>query len=439
MQRKKYRITALLACLFLLLTGISAQYKVTGGSKTPLLAVDDTRNRIQVYLVYGTDGVEISYTSASASHQWYRYQTRALDAEKTTASQQGTTSMIRGVEDGYGYYVQTEGQLTTYIWIIDYSRHAFNITSLQASGGNNPCSTFRLTGATTLDALSYQTPNGVATPVDRTFDVTYTSLKWDEQQRSFSREEVARTVTGDPFAFTYKAPLCDTPVRLSGDSFARYFGVEKSALSDEYQAVALEVHADTTLLSADVSGASGESGELSAPAQIRFAAYANDPVAAIYIWKIYKKSTDSSEDELLLRFTSEEIEYEFTQAGSYYAELEVSDRSKTCSDASNRFDLTISEYTITIPNAFSPGTTPGINDEFRITYKSIYNFKGWIFNRWGSELFYWTDPSQGWDGKSGGKYVTPGVYFYVMEFEGSDGKKHKKSGDINILRSKTTE
>ena len=38
--------------------------------------------------------------------------------------------------------------------------------------------------------------------------------------------------------------------------------------------------------------------------------------------------------------------------------------------------------------------------------------------------------------KKGGKYVAPGVYFYVIEAEGSDGKKYKKKGDINILRPK---
>lgn len=46
-------------------------------------------------------------------------------------------------------------------------------------------------------------------------------------------------------------------------------------------------------------------------------------------------------------------------------------------------------------------------------------FKAWIFNRWGLQMYYWTDPAQGWDGKKGGKYVQPGVYFYVIEAEGS--------------------
>ena len=52
-------------------------------------------------------------------------------------------------------------------------------------------------------------------------------------------------------------------------------------------------------------------------------------------------------------------------------------------------------------------------------------------------MYYWKDPSKGWDGKKGGKYVPHGVYFYVIEATGSDGKPIKKKGSINIFRSKS--
>ena len=34
----------------------------------------------------------------------------------------------------------------------------------------------------------------------------------------------------------------------------------------------------------------------------------------------------------------------------------------------------------------------------------------------------------------GDKPVRPGVYYYVIQATGADGKKYKKSGDINIIR-----
>jgi len=178
---------------------------------------------------------------------------------------------------------------------------------------------------------------------------------------------------------------------------------------------------------------SGDDG-LSAPVSVHFKAYVNDPVASLLVWKIYK---DTEEDNPLIRYTGDEVDYTFREAGTFTALLEVSDRSGTCTDNSNTFSFKIVESFLDVPNAFSPGTTPGINDEFRVAYKSIVDYKIWIFNRWGVEMYHSTNPGEGWDGKKSGKYVAPGVYFYVIEAKGSDGVKHNKKGSINILRPKT--
>lgn len=67
---------------------------------------------------------------------------------------------------------------------------------------------------------------------------------------------------------------------------------------------------------------------LSAPVTIRFTAYANEPVASLYIWKIYK--TEEGADNALIRFTEPEVEYTFSEYGKYTAEVEVSDRTGKC-------------------------------------------------------------------------------------------------------------
>lgn len=435
MYRKRLRLLFITICIFCILPGIYAQYTVAGRGKTPLMAYNNTPHRIQVYLVYGTSDAEISYTSSSTSHKWYRYKGKALEAEAISSRQNGNTSTVINIEDGYGYFVEEPGQMKSYIWIIDYSRYAFDVGSLRVAETNNQCSSFMLTGEANISPLIYYTPNGEQARLNRSFEVSYSTLVWMEDRSSFSREEVTEKVEGDPFARSYNAPLCDTHIRLSGDLFARHFGVEKSAQADDYAAIALEVHADTVITTTDAPNMNGDEG-LSAPASISFRAIANEPVAALYIWTIYRVRPESEENEMLIRYTGNEVEYTFTSAGEYYAELEVADRSTSCTDAGNNFSFTVSDYYIDIPNVFTPGSTPDINDEFRIAYKSIYNFKGWIFNKWGAQLFHWTDPSQGWDGKKNGKYVAPGAYYYIMEFEGSDGKKHKRSGDINILRPK---
>ena len=107
-----------------------------------------------------------------------------------------------------------------------------------------------------------------------------------------------------------------------------------------------------------------------------------------------------------------------------------------CESYSKTFTISIGESRLEEPNIFSPGSSPGINDEWKVAYQSITSFKCWIFNKWGVQVFYFDDPSKGWDGKYKGKYVDPGVYYYVIEAKGADGVSYKHKGDINILRSK---
>ena len=69
-------------------------------------------------------------------------------------------------------------------------------------------------------------------------------------------------------------------------------------------------------------------------------------------------------------------------------------------------------------------------------YKSLIKFNAYIFNRWGQQLYHWglSEIDGGWDGSYKGKQVKDGVYFVVIEAEGSDGIKYKHKGDITILR-----
>jgi len=438
MQVKKYRKPGVLLCFLCLSLACFAQYTVRGGEGTPLKVLEDKLNRIEVWLVYGMEGVEISYSSTSTSHKWYRYKSRILENELITGGDQnGTTSTISNLEEGYGYFVEQESIPTSYcVWLIDYSKYIYNVNHLEVVS-SNPCSFITLSGDQAIQNMIYYNPGGIPATLERSFDISYNTLEWNESNQVFNNKHVETTVP-DPYKSNLlAAPLCDTYFQLKGDAFATHFGKGKTVTTDTYSAVKVEAHADTTLVIDDYPGGNTGGDGLSAPATISFRAIANDPVAAFYLWIIYRSEDENGANNPLIRYAGEEVEYTFREAGKYKAVLEVSDRTSTCSDTSVEYDIDISDSWIEIPNAFSPGTTPGINDIFRVGYKSITKFKGWIFNRWGVQMFHWTDPAQGWDGKKGGKYVQPGVYFYVIEAEGSDGKKYKKSGDINILRSKT--
>ncbi|MDR2120775.1 MAG: gliding motility-associated C-terminal domain-containing protein [Tannerella sp.] len=413
---------------------VCAQYEVGGGKGEPLLAADNTLHRIRVYLVNGTEGLTLRYTSATSSHRWFRYATRASEAEPVSASRQGNTSTVDHPETGYGYFVQ-DGEnyaMSDFIWIIDYAEYPVQIRNLHAGESGDPCIALRLNGEDATAPLTYRTPGGTETVLRRSYEVSYMTQVWHENSRAFMSVMRIDTLEGDPLGRSLAPPLEDTEIQLSGDLFARHFGMEKTFSTNLYQAVALEVHADTTTLTDGGTNMQADGNAILAPAHVRFAAHANTPAASLFIWQIYR--SDDTEKPLV-RFTGAEVEYTFALAGDYIVRLEVSDRTGACTNTEHTYNISVTETVVLVPNAFTPEGSPGVNDEFKIVYKSVSRFRCTIFNRWGAELFRWTDPSKGWDGKYRGKLVPAGAYFYVIEYTGTDGKTHKKTGDINVIRS----
>ncbi|MCD7977767.1 MAG: gliding motility-associated C-terminal domain-containing protein [Tannerellaceae bacterium] len=420
--------------MLLIFVGVQAQYTVKDSKNTPLLAKDDTSNRIQVYLVYGTGNVEISYTSNSTNHQWYRYKTKALEEEPISSVQHGTTSTVQAVEEDYGYFVKEDGVLSRYVWIIDYSKYEANLSSVEVDDRGDPCRAVYLKGGENMPSLSYRTPSGVAVEIAREFTVSYTTMEQREGSKYFVETPVSVTVA-DPFNTALDAPFCDTSFELKGDRFAEHFGVGHTIRSEQYQAVALVVDTDTEITSYEGTNVLQEEESYSAPVEVSFKAYGNAPVASLFRWSIYDQE-DREMTNPLISYTGEEVDYTFNRAGTFLVTLSVTDRTSQCNIEIDPIVIRVRESHLDVPNIFTPGTSPGVNDEFKVVYKSLISFKGWIFNRWGVEVFHWTDPSQGWDGKKGGKYVSPGVYFYVIEAKGSDDYNYKKTGHINIIRPK---
>ena len=430
------KITLFLCVLFVSLAAFAQSYEVKGGEGTPLLAKEDKPNRLEVYVVHGAKDVLLTYTSASSSHTWYRFKTKALEAEPVESEQNGTTSTVKSPEEGYGYFVKEANIMhQRYVWLVDYAAHPISLNTLTLAEGFDACSSLRLAGDLQMDKIVYHQPTtGIPMELKRRFEVSYSTLEWDESMTDFKEKDLTETVEGNPFEVSLLPPLCDTQITLSGDHFAKHFGKEQSRTIEHYSAVAVEAHGDTLFVPDESEYLMTEGEGFSAPATISFTAVANEPVAALYIWKIY--STEEGVENPLIRFTGSEIEYTFTRFGEYTAELEVADRSGVCKDNSQSFTFQIMESGLKIPNTFTPGTSPGVNDFFQVKYKSLISFKGTIFNRWGTELFHWTNPAEGWDGKKGNRYVPPGVYFYVIEAEGSDGIKYLEKGDINVIRPK---
>lgn len=90
---------------------------------------------------------------------------------------------------------------------------------------------------------------------------------------------------------------------------------------------------------------------------------------------------------------------------------------------------------IFIPNAFTPGATPGRNDAFGVSNKfAVDEFISFeIFDRWGGRVFSGLDVSQDWDGTFNGQPVNPGVFLYRLRYK-CKGVEKVKAGNLTLLR-----
>jgi gliding motility-associated-like protein len=416
----------------------SAQYSVSGGSGIPLMA--DNRNGVEVWLLFGMAGASISFTSDNeGQHEWFRYRTNAAEAVPVASQQSGNTSTVVDVEEGWAYFVGSPETLYRYIYLIDYSLRLPKFYSISAQQSDNSCQYLNLEADVEAEPIYWVAPSGARNQLSRTFTLRYDNLRWDEDAKQFA--PISETVEINDFVAEIpldNRPLCDTRFTLSGDAFAAYFGLADSVSAD-YAAIAVEAHATATT---DKVGAENESHDQgdnlggSAPVEYVFTAIANEPIAAFYVWKVVETTAEGLQNTLV-RYTDKTLRYNFDRSGTFRVSLEVMDSRSACVDTSVVFNVITGETFVRIPNAFSPGSSPGVNDEFRISYRSVVAFRASIFNRWGNLLYRWTDPARGWDGRVNGKFVPTGVYYVVVEYTDAQGKKHTASCDVNILREKS--
>jgi gliding motility-associated-like protein len=85
-----------------------------------------------------------------------------------------------------------------------------------------------------------------------------------------------------------------------------------------------------------------------------------------------------------------------------------------------------------IPDTFTPNGD-GVNDNWNIKYLNTYKTADIrIFNRFGNEVFSSTGYDNPWDGKTRGKDVPVGVYYYVINTKNT--LKEKFTGSITVIR-----
>ncbi len=144
-----------------------------------------------------------------------------------------------------------------------------------------------------------------------------------------------------------------------------------------------------------------------------------------WLWQLGDSSLSSSDEK--------NPEFDYPDFGKYCVQLQVWDENN-CSDIELQYIEFKPELTVYIPNAFSPNDD-GLNDVFRIQGEPFKVLKFWVYNRWGEELFFTSDPSSGWDGRRmrDGNCSPQDTYIYKTEILGEHGEIQEMTGSFLLI------
>jgi len=453
-QHKISRTTGCVAAALLCAAthfGISAQQVAMSGDSYEVITVEPDKNTglDKIFVCYRTQGTTITYipSDSRSDVSWLKFSNLgggyAQDAEGV--ERDGDKWLMRDPEGDMGYIIEEQGSggiKRTCIWVTDYSKHPMHIEGVHPAA-EQECGSTSVVLSGSGDAIQYFTINGQRRVLDQQIEMKYSNLEWDAEQKQWLQKEVKHNIEYFHTEVYLNEPvLCGTVFEVSADRFLRRWGLEQSVVSENFEPVAVEQRSEAVQQTPGGDDPDYKSNQIksdeemlggSAPAVITFYGYPSDAVRH----SEWQMSANSEFEPIDQRFAQQDLEYTFDTEGVVYLRYVASNSDGTCSSVGDTYTVSIGASEIKCPNAFSPGASEGINDEWKVSYRSIVEFECWIFDRWGQEVCHFSDPELGWDGKYRGKYVKPGAYYYVIKAKGADGKEYKLSGDINILRYKS--
>ncbi|PLW94556.1 MAG: hypothetical protein C0592_02390, partial [Marinilabiliales bacterium] len=131
-------------------------------------------------------------------------------------------------------------------------------------------------------------------------------------------------------------------------------------------------------------------------------------------------------------------QFEHTFPADEYGDYEVYlyvENSFGCSDTIISYVTVRPDYTLYIPNAFTPNKPDGINDKFHISGINLPDddFSIRIYNRYGALVFASSNPAFEWDGKMNGNLLPEGTYVYRLYYRDTSGNDHAILGNITLI------
>lgn len=208
-----------------------------------------------------------------------------------------------------------------------------------------------------------------------------------------------------------------------------------------------------TKASFSVDESSGE-----APLIVTFTNNSENGTAGQYEWFFFRDLDEIKEesegsnapvDSIMIVAYDQSPVYTYEYSGTYMVKLVSKKLSPglVCVDTFYLEDyIKVDTSFVAVPNVFTPNGD-GTNDDFVVKFWSMQNIEIDIYNRWGKRVHHWesgnvrgfedTWTQTVWDGRGiGGKYASPGVYFYNVSGLGRDGVKRHKDGFFHLFRGK---
>lgn len=387
-----------------------------------------------IYVLYDLSNASFQFSSSKSPKVYTFSSLGAAYSQEVPVIKTGDKYVIENIAGNRGYVIES-GTSTYYMWIVDYSAFFPDIDAI-SFGPESDCTNVVLDITGNADAIPYYTINGRKMELNREMELKYNTLTYSENAIGFIENEISETLSHVGSKIYVDAPLCNTEFILTGDKYLRLWGIpEIECQSPYYTAIALSAFTSAEQESRvadneqknEIEGLGG-----SAPCVINFHASVTD--AAIFReWQISK---DLEFNDIFFRDNNLDFSYTFQDEGTTYVRFTASNDAATCDYYGQTYEVSIGSSILICPNAFSPGASEGINDEWKVSFKSIIDFECHIFNRWGVQVARLSHPSDGWDGKYKGKIVPSGVYYYVIKARGADGKNYNLKGDINIINQK---
>ena len=357
----------------------------------------------------------------------------ALTPETDVTIDNGTLTLNNPSGD-CGYYVTENANPAYYFWVVNYADHVFSISKISASP-DQQCEATVLDIEASASPIYYYTINGARQELNRDIRVEYTTQEYSTDAAQFLNvdKEISQKSLSSILYVTPPA-YCSTYFTISGDRYLRTWSEEVSMESSVIQPVAVAcktgyVGEEENEESEEDSNVIRGDGTLSAPAEFNFFA-ATTEGAVFYEWQVAR---DPEFQDLITTSTFKDFDYTFNEEGMYYVQFVAASENDFCM-TSEQYNFQVGASDLVCPNAFSPNGD-GVNDVWKVSYRSLIDFHCEIFNRNGQLLYSFSDPSDGWDGTYHGRKVKSGVYYYVIVATGADGRKYKNSGDINIINS----